>query len=523
MSYTRNEFENIINSSEKFSNDFYIAEDKDWNGAFLDIIADFHGNTYDVEMHTGMATLSSYFFLPTIGKKDFSNIIKVHYDYQYMYFLIRAKLDFYQYEPLLLPNQNSSDENINYYNMKTERKKEMKNIGKELATSGLINFRSLGEYYLFDTLLKSVKQKYGEEILIYEGNSIYNVTKWIAEHDKKYNARPKFNKKDQLSDCQFIFKIDIDTYVFVQSGDYVYKFDLFSKGNNSEDSVCLRLYIFGKKYKKYSKEIYDIINNRTNNQILFLYNVKGGTDKDGDLKISSVAKYLPERSIDTLFLNNGYKTEILDHINAFLENRPLYESKNLIYKTGILLYGEPGTGKSSLALALANYYNRNLVTVDMGTFDRLDIPTLTMALNANPTEEFIVLLEDIDTLFSTLDREDKSIDKDERAVINKMLQFLDSTSSPNNVIFIATTNHIEKLDDAILRDGRFDIKINISNINTHTATKMCNSFNITDEDEIKTIINGCKFYGDGEDKKVNPAELQNKILKYIKEKKINEK
>ena len=56
--YTRNKFEYVINTSEKFNNDFYIAEDKDWKEAFLDTIADFHGNACGDEMYIGMAALS---------------------------------------------------------------------------------------------------------------------------------------------------------------------------------------------------------------------------------------------------------------------------------------------------------------------------------------------------------------------------------------------------------------------------------------------------------------------------------
>lgn len=58
------------------------------------------------------------------------------------------------------------------------------------------------------------------------------------------------------------------------------------------------------------------------------------------------------------------------------------------------------------------------------------------------------------------------------ANIKQLLQFLDSSQSPNNVIFIATTNYIDRLDHALVRKGRFDLKIELDDFNKDTARKM---------------------------------------------------
>ena len=93
-----------------------------------------------------------------------------------------------------------------------------------------------------------------------------------------------------------------------------------------------------------------------------------------------------------------------------------------------------------------------------------------------------------------------------------MLQFLDSSSSPNDVIFIATTNDISKLDSAILREGRFDIKVEVGNINRKASTEMLESFNIPDED-IETILDEMTKDENGN---INPAALQNTAISYFK-------
>ena len=104
----------------------------------------------------------------------------------------------------------------------------------------------------------------------------------------------------------------------------------------------------------------------------------------------------------------------------------------------------------------------------MANIDKINFNDITGMINAETEEQYIVLFEDIDTLYlnrtkTTEDGEEEadSKAKDFQGIINGLLQFLDSNSSPNNVIFIATTNHVERLDEALIRDGRFDLKVEI--------------------------------------------------------------
>ena len=272
----------------------------------------------------------------------------------------------------------------------------------------------------------------------------------------------------------------------------------------------MKLYFFGKKYKAYVNEFEGVISKRNTGK-LFLYDIKGKESREGELGIDSVGRYLKERALDSIFLNPGIKEEVVDHIENFLNNKHIYEEKDITYKTGILLYGTPGTGKTSLASALATWLRYNLVVLDLSTFSKLDISSLTACINED-TDNFVILLEDIDTIFPSLDRQDKELDTETRNVINKMLQFLDSSSSPNNVIFIATTNDISKLDEAILREGRFDLKVPMTNIHPEVALTMLESFNIPSKDA-KEII---KKLTKNDEKDINPSMLQNEAIKYFK-------
>ena len=79
-----------------------------------------------------------------------------------------------------------------------------------------------------------------------------------------------------------------------------------------------------------------------------------------------------------------------------------------------------------------------------------------------------------------------------------------------NVIFVATTNYIERLDKALLRKGRFDIIEEMGNVDRDVAMEMIMSFDLTEEDG-NELLNG--------NDTVNPAQLQDNILSLIKARK----
>ena len=125
-------------------------------------------------------------------------------------------------------------------------------------------------------------------------------------------------------------------------------------------------------------------------------------------------------------------------------------------------------------------------------------------------DNYIVLLEDIDTALNNLDREDDKDSAESNKVINSLLQFLDSNTSPTNVIFIATTNYIDRLDSALVRSSRFNLKIETKELNKNDAIKMGKNFELSDE-QIKNAID--KYYKDKPDSKtINQSDIQNYFL-----------
>lgn len=365
------------------------------------------------------------------------------------------------------------------------------------------------------TVLKKIKDRYGFSFKITRSNYGYKcieeINDWIKEYDPKFKERLEGPKETCLRNTEFIINIDKNTFASIvvgrSSNDDELLLKILSNNQNNGNEISdydINLFIFGKKAKKYSNKLEAILKEYAKDK-LYMYNVSGGKDSE---EFNSIISDMHLRSMNTLFFEDEIKEKVINHIQTFLDNNEIYEKRDLLYKTGILLHGNPGTGKSSLANAIATHFNDSLIVIDMGTFDKLDINTLSQSINADD-EQYVILLEDIDCIFKNLDRSEGSdISKDDLKIVNKLLQFTDSNSSPNNVIFVATTNHYDRLDEAITRKGRFDLQIEVKGINKDTAKKMCKSFDLSDE-TIDDILSKVSF-------PVNQSSLQSMILESIK-------
>lgn len=155
--------------------------------------------------------------------------------------------------------------------------------------------------------------------------------------------------------------------------------------------------------------------------------------------------------------------KIYDLVDVFMKSEQRYTDYGLIYKLSLLLHGIPGTGKTSLARYIAKITNRPIYTHDLSEVTTLP---LVNVLGQVPKGS-LLLLEDIDTANVTHSRTDvNSEDVKWSRGLGGVLNSLDGIASMHDVIVIATTNHIERLDAALIRDGRFNHHIELPIVNT---------------------------------------------------------
>lgn len=353
--------------------------------------------------------------------------------------------------------------------------------------------------------LRKMKTHFGVDMKIQEPSQVKAATKWIERYDKNFKSHisnpymlnSKIAYNDPIIEGTFIIKLTKATWVLVSG-----RTNRVDR-NTTSTSNELTMYIFGKKAFKYFRNLTKHIEYASNSsQMMYSITASGG---DSNRTFWSCAgSTLTPRPMDTLFFDDGIKDRIKKHLDNWLSNEGIYAERGLIYKTGILLYGTPGTGKSSLASAIANYLHCGLITIDCTTFQYLNTAEVAESINADE-DRYVVLLDEIDSIFGNRDEE---TDDEKNKRISKLLSFLDSPNSPNNVVFVATTNYIDRLDKAVLRKGRFDIAEELTDIHKEAAYEMCRSFNLSDDD-INRIMSKAEF-------PMNPSTLQDAILNTIK-------
>ncbi|KAF3657124.1 putative transcription factor ORG2-like [Capsicum annuum] len=151
-------------------------------------------------------------------------------------------------------------------------------------------------------------------------------------------------------------------------------------------------------------------------------------------------------TFETLAMDSEQKDMIAKDLDRFVQRKDYYRRVGKAWKRGYLLYGPPGTGKSSLIAAVANYLN----------FDVYDLE-LTEDIDAT-----IDLQEKLSSRVA--DPSNESHEEGSEVTLSGLLNFIDGlwSSCGDERIIIFTTNHIEKLDPALLRPGRMDMHIHMS-------------------------------------------------------------
>jgi chaperone BCS1 len=194
------------------------------------------------------------------------------------------------------------------------------------------------------------------------------------------------------------------------------------------------------------------------------------------------------RVLESVVLEPGEKEYLLQDIAQFQRSKQRYERLGVPYHRGYLFYGPPGTGKTSLVSALAAHFGLSIYTVNLADFsDR----SLLSAVNQVPRNS-VLLFEDIDCMRGGQSRAgaDSGSGQNPPATVNTkenvssqngitlsgLLNVLDGFYAPSGVLFVMTTNHVEKLDQALLRPGRIDYKLYLGKASDHQKMELYRRF-----------------------------------------------
>lgn len=182
-----------------------------------------------------------------------------------------------------------------------------------------------------------------------------------------------------------------------------------------------------------------------------------------------------KRGLATVFVDDAIKQRLVERFTWFAGAEDWHAARGIPWKLGIILHGPPGTGKTSLIHALASDFGYNIKYIK-------SLHGLGAAFMAGGKDDLFVI-EDIDTMAGGLHRDGAHGQDIHRGAaelrgspMHEILNAMDGMQTPDGLKFIVTTNHIGRLDPAIVRPGRIDDVIEVGPLSLESARAMFKAF-----------------------------------------------
>lgn len=252
----------------------------------------------------------------------------------------------------------------------------------------------------------------------------------------------------------------------------------------------------------------------------FKVDAKGHFNKSKSLSVWSCNRYghwrmrsIPFRDISSVYMAPDDKKNLLADLTKFQGSEDVYNRIGKPYRRNYLFHGSPGTGKTSLIWALATILDREVfVFTDLSGMDSFEDAYGGIKPGS------IVVFEDIDCIGTETTRD--IVDDDQQTgmvrqkkggvTLSSLLNVLDGVHSLHNSLVFVTTNHIERLDPAMVRPGRIDVRVHMDRIGTDHIDDFLQTLGIEASDEIKESI-GKLVDAEG---KLLPAALQDTVYQH---------
>jgi SpoVK/Ycf46/Vps4 family AAA+-type ATPase len=213
---------------------------------------------------------------------------------------------------------------------------------------------------------------------------------------------------------------------------------LFHKGNQNEDEISFFVIVPNANHEAYTsfRNSFDEWVAQRDRSNLHIRVVDGE-----DLPYTQDSKW------EDLFLPESIKNDLKGLVEGFLSSKDFYHKNNIPWKRGVLLYGKPGNGKTSIIRTIMSMYNFKPVTIVPEANNEAIREAFSYAEDQSPS---LLYFEDLDSLF------EKGVD------ISSFLNLMDGISAKNGLLVIATANEVKKLKANITdRPSRFDRKFEI--------------------------------------------------------------
>ena len=325
-----------------------------------------------------------------------------------------------------------------------------------------------------------------EDILINKDQDIY----------LKMCNRPSLNEKDEQTG-----ENDLTATIYTY---YINDFDKNEKINKINNFLCK------------IKQIYlDKISKKDDKQYIYVYQKMEKIDEETKLLYSEHLN-VHNKNFNNLIIDE--KEKLINYVNKFKsvpDTKVINDFKKMgmPYKAGMLFWGSPGTGKTSTVKAILKETNRHGIIINLSNIEsnkELEEVFRNRKINNKSYEgnQLCFILEDCDAtkLSSIKERDTKSIislkeekDKKEASLSDELkniinvqqkgfdlscfLNILDGIIELYGVMIIVTTNHPDKIDEALIRPGRIDFKYEFKKANKNNIIEMLKlKYDISNDD-----------------------------------------
>lgn len=200
------------------------------------------------------------------------------------------------------------------------------------------------------------------------------------------------------------------------------------------------------------------------------------------------------KNFDNIFLDESLKQDLIKDLEMFKANRDLYIRDGIPRKRGYLFYGPPGVGKSSLYYAIADWFKADIYKLSLS---RITSVSQLMTLVSQIVSNSVVIIDDIDRMNISNKAEVISIEDNKSVTITlqTLLEIFDGYEYFHECIIVFTTNHIDQLDDALIRPGRIDRKYLIELPTTSVIASIFRYFYRIDVATMisRDLLDGCRL------------------------------
>ncbi len=178
--------------------------------------------------------------------------------------------------------------------------------------------------------------------------------------------------------------------------------------------------------------------------------------------------------MDTL---KKYMTQVID----IMKHSEEYAKKGIRAPKGIIMEGDPGNGKTLFAKALAGEAKINFIPAKATDFESMFMAIGPMKVKllfskARRKAPCIVFIDEFDGIGTKRNYSGSAIETENTRIVTALLNELDGFEANKGILVLAATNSIRALDEALIRPGRFDLRVQVPYPSSEDRIKLCEMY-----------------------------------------------